>query len=72
MVRTQSTALAELIVANVRYLQGCVERGGAFSYSVYKDNCDKTVTKEAIHHQILTIRNMLLELDKAISIAHNK
>ena len=72
MVGKRHTTLANLIASNVLYLQGCVERGDAFSYSVYKDNCDKTVTKEAIHHQILTIRNMLLELDKAISIAHNK
>ena len=61
-----------LILGNVEYLQGSVMKGNAFSYSVYKDNCDKTATKEAIHHQILTIRNMLLELDRAISEVHNK
>ena len=64
--------LVNLILANVEYLQGSVMKGDAFSYSIYKANCDKTLTKEAIHHQILTIRNMLLELDRAISEAHNK
>ena len=64
--------LVNLILGNVQYLQGSVMKGDAFSYSIYNNNCDKAATKEAIHHQILTIRNMLLELDRAISEAHNK
>ena len=71
-MRKRHIHLANLIDSNAEYLLDSVIRGDAFSYSVYKNNCDKTATKEAIHHQILTIRNMLLELDKAISEAHNK
>ena len=64
---------AKMIDLNMRYLQNMLERGAESNYNVYhyKGNPHKEATYTSIHHQIVTLRNMLLELDKEVLSVHN-
>ena len=65
--------IAEMILINTKYLKNNVDEGKKFNFHIYNwksGNVKKTATKEAIHHQIISLRNALLDLDKAISAEH--
>ena len=71
--KNKAQQIGEMIALNVDYLQEILGRGAESHYSVYnyRANPHKEATKCAIHNQIVTLRNMLLELDKAVSNIHS-
>ena len=64
--------MAKMISLNVNYLYGMVSRGAESHYNIINDkkNPKKEATQGAIHHQIVALRNMLLELDKLVLAIH--
>ena len=65
--------IAKMISLNVKFLCSMVSRGAESHYNIsnYRKNPQKEATQGAIHHQIVTLRNMLLELDKLVLAIHN-
>ncbi len=64
--------MAKMISLNVNFLCSMVSRGAESHYNIinYRKNPQKEATQGAIHHQIVTLRNMLLELDKLVLAIH--
>jgi len=65
--------MVKMIAMNVNYLCSMINRGAISHYNIehYKEHPRKEATQGAIHHQIVTLRNMLLELDRAVQAIHN-
>lgn len=58
--------LAIAVLLNAEYLKESVDKGAEFGYSAYRTG-DKRLTKGAIHNQIVSLRQILLELDRSIA-----
>ncbi len=72
--KTDVVKLAETIVMNADYLSTCVERGDKINFwggwLRQGKEFDRSASKESLHRQIVSLRDMLLVLDKEIAKAH--